>query len=154
MGFFKICQQKELWIAWSKRLEPFVTLMSKNSISRLKTHAAGSVSYPDFNLFGGSGSGSRQAKMAPVTINNEVKLNVVVYFLLILCFSCCLCVLSCFIHIQLSPFLKNFFPTLFLSQKPCSLSAPIYGMVPIHCCPMAEFWATGLKNCPVKLLAA
>ncbi len=48
MVFFKICQQKELWLAWSKRFEPFVKLMSKNSISRLKTHTAGSVSYPDW----------------------------------------------------------------------------------------------------------
>ncbi len=33
--FFKIRQKKGLWIPWSKRLESFVKLMSKNSISGL-----------------------------------------------------------------------------------------------------------------------
>ncbi len=33
MLFFKICPYKELWIAWSKILESFVMLISKNFIS-------------------------------------------------------------------------------------------------------------------------
>ncbi len=33
MVFFKIANRRECGIAWSKRLEPFVKLMSKNSVS-------------------------------------------------------------------------------------------------------------------------
>ncbi len=29
-----------------------------------------------------------------------------------------------------------------------------YFYAPLHCCQVAEFWAAGLKNGPVKLLAA
>ena len=67
-------------------------------------------------------------------------------------------------------FLKVLFPLLVLSTSYCK-PVSLYGLTDstqtcrgklakcwhatqMHCCQMVKFWATGLKNVPVKLFAA